>query len=105
MSYSLWADRPDGGRIAFSPESCIEFPLRDDGVHVESMYFDPSEKRWLWRAWFRGMTASLNGIGVPKLVDDGPCRVVPDAEARKLFKAARKAIPPELAVSTPKKPR
>jgi hypothetical protein len=96
----IWAERPDGGRVAFYPEKCIGFPLRSDGDTDEMLYFDPSDQQViLWeRRWV--LTAKNNVPGPPILVD-GPCRIVSLAEAREALRRAGKAIPKELDISSP----
>jgi hypothetical protein len=99
MSTQIRAERPDGGLIAFDPEKCIAFPVRGDGASVETLYFDPSDRRAIHRKQF-WVLAVKNNLTYP-LLADGPCRVVTIEEARELLLAAKKVIPPEFIDQTP----
>ena len=96
------ADRPGGGRIAFDPESCIEFPLPSEGHQRRTLYHkennsQPSKDLWIYReqnkAW-SGFRALDDLLSSNWHWGDGICRIVNREEAAEMFQEAGLAIPP-----------
>jgi hypothetical protein len=103
------AELPDGGLILFDPDACErEYPIVSDQQRVQSLHYRPDEKpdegRWiLWERHWTHKVVRAGGFKVrdvwapalgPRILIDGPCRVVTDKEARELLETAG-FVPPQ----------
>jgi hypothetical protein len=98
------AELPGGGLIPFDPDAAREYPIISDQERVQSLYWrpdeEPDEGRWIllerhWKVQFRRYGSHVTRG--PSFLDYGPCRVVTDAEARRLLKDAGHAPPPQVS--------
>ena len=106
IAHIIRADRPDGSRIPFDPDLCIEHPLPGDEHRRRLLYRCPAEARpgdrdgdgdlWIYRELLWGMSVRNNRPYRPQETS-GDCRFVTREEAREMFRDAGKEIPPELA--------
>ncbi len=113
MAHIIRADRPDGSRIPFDPDLCIEYPLPGDEHRRRLLYRAPAEARpgdgdqdedlWIYREFLWAMTVKNNRLYRPQEIS-GPCRVVAPEEAREMFREAGLAVPPALADAAPAGP-
>jgi hypothetical protein len=96
MAHIIRAERPDGSRVPFDLDHCIEYPLSADDQRSLSLLHRQDNDTWVYRELVWTMTVRNNRPYRPQETLS-ECRVVTWEQARGMFRQAGKDIPPALS--------